>query len=168
MFASASKYIENKGKLYKCRVCPGQRWKNRISMAQHQRMGVTHNRLVEAVRQKQIYAEEASEDDDEDEEASVYHLDELPDELAKESTPPALDMRDQAVEMNEEWTYDSTSSMLDDAHMTSSEEPESSEPIEQHSPRIQIDSKSHTLAGKHFVDSSRVLRHRMRIFCGKN
>ncbi|KAG9125783.1 hypothetical protein FRC07_006238 [Ceratobasidium sp. 392] len=102
-------------------------------------MGVTHNRLVEAVKQKQIYAEQASEDDDEDERASVYHLEEVPDEPTKGSTPPALKMKNQVIEMNEEWTYDSTPSMLDDAHMTSSEEPESSEQTEQFSSRIQID-----------------------------
>ncbi|KAG8765643.1 hypothetical protein FRC12_007387 [Ceratobasidium sp. 428] len=135
----SEKYIENKGKLYKCRVCPEQRWKNRISMAQHQRMGVTHSRLVEAAKRKQKDKEEVSEDDDEDGATSVYHLEEFADEPSEESTSPSHNAEDQQAEINDEWTHDSTSSMLDDTHMATSEEPELFVPADHPSSKIQID-----------------------------
>ncbi|KAG9089191.1 hypothetical protein FS749_001543 [Ceratobasidium sp. UAMH 11750] len=135
----SDKYIENKGKLYKCRVCPGQRWKNRISMAQHQRMGVAHNRLVEAAKRKEQDEEQVSEDSDEDDDLPIYHLEEPANESIEESTPPPSDGEEQQVDMEEERAYDSTPSMLDDTHMESSEEPEISRQSEQPNSGVKIE-----------------------------
>ncbi|KAG9082864.1 hypothetical protein FRC06_004797 [Ceratobasidium sp. 370] len=126
----SDKYIENKGKLYKCRRQPNAR----LLLAFLPAASASTDKLD--VQQKDDA--QASEDDDDDGDLPIYHIEEPVDTSIEESTPPLYDAEEE-VDMADEWTDGSTPSRLGDTHMRTSEEPEPSEQPEQPSSAVRIE-----------------------------